>query len=127
MRWSVYSIIPLFWFDGVIMSVVIVNLSMKIEKLPVHGNFDHCRNYLAEVGRDSITYLLVPQQFGAVLCEGGDQKFIGKGPDACRAMICFVLTMSIIYVLNRLIMKTNIRVILGRKPLKSETGKQNAA
>ena len=108
------------------MSAVVVNLSMKIENLPLHGIFDYCRNYLVEVGRDSISYLCINSLVLYFLKELY-QKFIGKGPDVCRAAICFVLTMAIIYVLNRLIMKTNIRVILGRKLLKSETGKLHAA
>ena len=41
----------------------------------------------------------------------------------CREAVCFVLIMAIIYGFNRVVMKTALRVSLGRRSLKSETGK----
>ena len=125
MRKSIYSIVPLFWLNAVVMSVVIVNLSIRLEAAS-RGFAALCRGYLAAVGRDSITYLCI-NSLVLYFLNMSYQKLFGKGPDICREAVCFVLTMAIIYGFNRVVMKTALRVFLGRRSLKSETGKPHAA
>lgn len=120
MRRSVYSIVPLFWFDAVVMSLVIVVLSMKIENLPLNGVLGRCRNLLAGVGRDSITYLCLNSLVLHIL-GGTCQKFFGSRPGIFHSAVIFALTMVTIYWFNKFTMKTDARVLLGRRPLKYET------
>ena len=120
MRRSLYSIVPLFWFNAAVMSLVIVNLSMKIENLQLTGFADRCRNWLAGVGRDSITYLCI-NSLVLHFAGGFYRKFFGSRVDLCRAAVIFVIGMVVIYWFNRLMMKTGARVLLGRRPLKYET------
>ena len=125
MRRSLYSIVPLFWFDAVVMSLVIVNLSMKIENLPLRGFADRCRNWLAGVGRDSITYLCL-NSLVLHFAGGFYRKIFGSRLGLCRATVIFVVTMVIIYWFDKLMMKTDARVLLGRRPLNSETERPRA-
>jgi acyltransferase len=117
MRRSVYGNVPLFWLNATVMSVVIINVSMKIENFSMHGVLAECRNWLTGVGRDSITYLCLNSlilHFGV----GFYRKSFGDELGFCRAVVIFVLTMVIIYWLNRIMMETKLRVFLGRQPLK---------
>ena len=125
MRKSIYSIVPLFWFNAVVMSVVVVNVSIRLEAAS-RGFAALCRNYLAAVGKDSITYLCI-NSLVLYFLNMSYRKFIGNDPKICREAICFLLTMVILYGFNRVVMKTALRVFLGRRSLKSETGKPHAA
>ncbi|MBQ7696088.1 MAG: acyltransferase family protein [Lentisphaeria bacterium] len=120
MRRSLYSIVPLFWFDAVVMSLVIVDLSMKIENLPLNGVLDRCRNWLTGVGRDSITYLCL-NSLVLHFAGGAYQKIFGRSLSLCRAAVIFAVAMAVIYWIDKVMMNTNARVLLGRRPLKSGT------
>lgn len=125
MRRSLYSIVPLFWLNAAVMSLVIVNLSKKIENQPLRGFADRFRNWLAGVGRDSITYLCI-NSLVLHIVGGFYGKIFGQGLTVYRSAVVFTLGMVIIYWINRIIMKTNVRVLLGRRPLKNETERSQA-
>lgn len=109
MRVRIYKNPLLFWTNLTASCIILINISkqLKKEKNSLIQKICHILEY---IGKNSITYLVLNQfvilAFSNLL-EGIAIKYI-------PSIINFILTLLILFILNKIITKTKLRIILGR-------------
>jgi acyltransferase len=112
-----YGIWPLFWINAVGITVSLWNLARIVYNWGQENNFlTKCLCWLQGIGKDSIIYLCLNQLmilinrsiFDLFIPASNNMILLG------RNIIIFPLTMLELYFVQKLIMNTRIRVIVGK-------------
>lgn len=112
MRTGEYNIVPLFWLNAVLATVVLLNFSRLIYKFLGSGFIG---KRLSEIGKNSIVYLCFNQ-----LAIRTFEKFIfvdESFPTVSKLLLkilIFVLSMAMLFLIEKLITKTKLRVLVGK-------------
>ena len=114
---GLYGIWPLFWINAVGITVSLWNISRILYNWVQRKKIlKQLFSYLQEIGQNSIVYLCMNQLaifinrniFDLILPVSNNRVLLG------RNIIIFPLTMIELYLLQKLIMNTKIRVIVGK-------------
>lgn len=114
MRLGIYGIIPLFWINVTLSTIVLFNLSKKIDKIL---NLK-IKAFIMNIGKDSIVYLCL-NQFVILILQKIFSFFIGNSSiNNIQKLIIssfeLVITLLILYVLNVIIQNTKIKILIGK-------------
>ena len=109
MRNEEYGIIPVSILDAALLSVLLLFFCYKADQTPAGDN--RVIKMIKSIGENSIVYLclnqLVIKLILDTLTTTGINKHIGK-------MICYLLSVVILYILSKIITSSKLKVLIGR-------------
>ena len=110
MRVGYWGVVPVTYFNA----IVLVWVSLQVAK--ELGKVKFCKNILSFIGVNSIVYLCVnhPVITLSDIVVKKILKYTLKDCFIVEEILCFFITMIVIYIITKVLMKTKIRVIFGK-------------
>ncbi len=114
MRTNEYAIVPLFWINLVLCTILGLNFSNYLCKIEKKG----CFKVLKIIGRDSITFVCLNQLVIKII-DTVLSMFIGN--QFIKGIAVLILTILALLICNFIMNKTFLKVLIGKFDLKKKT------
>ena len=112
LRMGKYSIVPLFYFNATISSILLLNLSKIICNLNIkYSILKKIKELILNIGLHSITYLILNQITILIITSFCRNINI---PIVAIKLICLPTTIALIYVLNLLLSTKYLKFLIGK-------------
>lgn len=108
MRASIYTNIPLFWINSILMSILLLNMSKYIENTNIKNNILY--KFIISIGTNSITYVVLNQiviLFAKIIIKKIIKILI------IQKILVLIISLIILYVINITIKNSKFKSIIG--------------